>query len=72
MRKYIFITLVVLLGACNRSSETSSDSLFGEVNLNLFYGDKINLDNVFAEYRIIPLETNDECLIGGNMGNGVN
>ena len=68
MRKCIFITLVVLLGACNRSSETSSDSLFGEVNLNLFYGDKINLDNVFAEYRIIPLETNDECLIGGNMG----
>lgn len=59
------LILLSLLYACKQNSDTISDALFPQSIYDTENGCNVSLSDIFTDYRIIPLETTENSLIGG-------
>ena len=66
MKKILYASLLVL-AACADKAPKADGPLFGEIDINAPIIPGAKLSEIFGDYRIIPLETNDSSLIGGVM-----
>lgn len=56
---FISLGIFLLIYRCNKNSHTSSD-----LYINLDSRNEVSIFDIFSKIEIIPLETNDTCLIG--------
>jgi len=76
MRNFLFLILVLLLFSCNAGNE---DRVVSTVNLDgrkipVIHFDRLpdelretGISEIIDDYRVIPLETKEECLVGNAM-----
>lgn len=76
MRNFLFLILVLLLFSCNAGNE---DRIVSTVNLDgrkipVIHFDRLpdelnetGISQIIDDYRVIPLETKEECLVGNAM-----
>lgn len=61
----VALILTVLSQSCSSSDKSDNAVIFKTVSLNDNVTETTNLSDIFVDYKIIPLETNDKSLIGG-------
>lgn len=63
---FLAVTVIVIATACSKQEkETDPNVLFPDISLGNFVSSKTPLSEIIEDYRLIPLETTDESLIGG-------
>lgn len=71
MKKYQIIFAVIgcvfSLLSCTKEGSNDSDILFPNVSLTDFVQTRTKVTDLLDDYTLIPLETSDECLVGGRF-----
>lgn len=62
-----FTGCVFSLLSCTKERSIDSDVLFPNVSLDDFVQTRTKVTNLLDDYTLIPLETLDECLVGGRF-----
>ena len=61
-----FFFLLVLVSSCRRSSTINTpNGEYKMIDCQEINGGKFKLSSIASSFSVIPLETNDSCLIGG-------
>ena len=66
IRAILAIAFIVTVTSClSNDKENDTNVLFPDITIGNFVNTQIPLSEIISDYRMIPLETTDESLIGG-------
>lgn len=66
LRHFLWIMLLTMVvSSCHKQEKHDDGILIHNFSLSNVSNDKVDLSNVFTDYKLVPLETAKECMVGG-------
>jgi hypothetical protein len=65
IKHFLWIMLLTMVvSSCHKQEKHDDGILIHNFSLSNVSNDKVDLSNVFTDYKLVPLETAKECMVG--------